>query len=112
VGVRVEEVVERVLTGLPVVAAPGNGEAPVIVRPATIDVTLRGARTLVTAVDPADLHAWVAPELVRGMAPGEARRVPVHVEGVPDLVTIRMADEVVTVRRAVDSDATPPGDGR
>lgn len=111
VGIRVEEEVERTLTGVPVIAEAGGGEAPIVVRPASIDVTLRGARTLVTAVDPADLHAWVAPELIRGMAPGEARRVPVHVDGVPPLVTLEVPDDIVTVRLAAESEGTrPPGE--
>jgi len=112
VGIRVEQEIERTLTGVPVIAEAGGGEAPIVVRPSAIDVTLRGARTLVTAVDPADLHAWVAPELVRGMAPGEARRVPVHIDGVPPLVMLEVPDDIVTVRLASDSGATrPPGNG-
>ncbi len=111
VGIRVEEEIERVFSGVPVVAESGAGEAPIVIRPSAIDVTLRGARTLVTAVDPADLHAWVAPELVRGIAPGESRRVPVHVDGVPDLVTLEVPDDIVTVRRASDDGVRPPGDG-
>lgn len=111
VGIRVEEEIERVLRGVPVVGDSGDGSAPIVIRPSAIDLTLRGARTLVTAVDPADLHAWIAPELVRGIAPGEVRRVPVHVDGVPELVVVDMADDIVTVRRAQGADGIrPPGD--
>jgi hypothetical protein len=111
VGIRVEEEIERVLRGVPVVGGAAAGEPPVAIRPAAIDVTLRGARTLVTAVDPADLHAWIAPELVRGIAPGEARRVPVHVDGVPALVTVELTEDIVTVRRAADGNGIrPPGE--
>jgi hypothetical protein len=45
------------------------------------------------------------------MAPGEARRVPVHVDGVPPLVTLEVPDDIVTVRLATESQGTkPPGD--
>jgi len=110
VGIRVEEEIERVLEGIPVVGVSGNGDAPVTIRPSSVDVTLRGARSLVTAVDPADLRVWVAPELVQGIAPGESRRVPVHVDGVPSLVSAEVAEEIVSVRRAADA-IRPPGDG-
>jgi YbbR domain-containing protein len=106
-GVRVEDEVERLLTGIPVIMQSEAGEVHVVVSPATVDVTLRGARTLVTAVDPLDLRAWVAPELLRGMAAGEERRVQVRVEGVPTLVGYEVADELVTVRRASDPDPVP-----
>jgi hypothetical protein len=101
-GIRVEDVIERVLAGVPVLAEAEAGEPDVVVTPVTVEVTLRGARTVVTAVDPADLRAWVAPELVRDMAPGEVRRVPVRLEGLPLLVSAQVATEVVTVRRASD----------
>jgi YbbR domain-containing protein len=106
-GLRVEEEVERVLTGIPVVAQSDGAEAAIVVSPLAVDVTIRGARTLVTALDPMDLRAWVAPELVRGMTPGEDRRVPVRVEGVPELVTYRLDPELVTVRRASDAQDGP-----
>lgn len=107
VGIRVEDEVERVLRGVPVVASTEIDEAEMEVTPATVDVTLRGARTLVTAVDVADLRAWVAPELLRGMEPGEERRVPVRVDGVPELVSSAIPDDLVTVRRAAEGESDP-----
>lgn len=107
VGIRVEDEVERVLS-VPVIIRAGDGEAAVVVSPTSVEITLRGARTLVTAVDAADLRAWVAPELVRGMAPDETRRVPVRVEGVPRLVELEVPNDVVTVRRAADRRDNPP----
>jgi len=108
-GLRVEEEVERVLTGIPVITQSDGGESAIVVSPVAVDVTLRGARTLVNSVDPVDLRAWVAPELVRGMTPGEERRVPVRVEGVPNLVAYRLAQELVAVRRAADTTLDAPG---
>jgi YbbR-like protein len=100
VGVRVEERVERLLSGVPVMVQTESGDPAVLVEPASMDVTLEGARTLVNAVDPADLRAWVAPELVHGLVTGEVRRVPVRIEGVPTLVSAQPTPDVVAVRRA------------
>jgi hypothetical protein len=99
-GVRVEDKVERVLSGVPVLLQAANGDPTLSVAPDTISVTLRGARTLVNAVDPTDLGAWVTADLVKGMVRGEERRVPVRIEGVPDLVSAQPAIDMVTVRRA------------
>jgi hypothetical protein len=104
VGIRVEEKVERVLSGVPIIATAGADEVSLVITPATVEVSLRGARTLVTAVDPEDLRGWMPPESLAGMAPGEERRVTVRLEGVPDLVTAVVRDDVVTVRRATEGD--------
>lgn len=99
---RLEDEVERLLTGVPVVISVPEGEEALIVSPGTVDVILVGARTLVTAVNPADLRAEVGGPLLTGMVPGEERRVPLRVRGTPALVTARPAVELVTVRRAAD----------
>lgn len=99
VGIRVEERVERTLSGIPVIAQPPFDAAELTVEPALVDVVLRGARTLVTSLDPLDLRAWVASEGLEGMAPGEERRVPVRLEGVPELVVGGITVETVSVRR-------------
>lgn len=109
VGVRVEERVERTFSGIPVVAQPAFDPAELTIEPSRVDVVLQGALTLVTAVDSMDLSAWVTAEGLEGMAPGEERRVPVRLEGVPDLVFGQIPVEMVTVRRR--SDAPIPGDG-
>jgi YbbR-like protein len=98
-GVRVEDRVERVLHGLTVQAAPESGVDDVVIDPAVIEVRLSGARTLVAAVDPSFLRVWIAPELLRGLAPGEERMVPLQVEGVPDLVEAALVTEMALARR-------------
>ncbi|MCG6989857.1 MAG: hypothetical protein LJF06_16990 [Gemmatimonadetes bacterium] len=100
VGVRVDEKIERTLSGVPVLLQAATGDPTLSVAPDTISVTLRGARTLVDAVNAGDLGAWVTSELVKGMAKGEERHVPVRIEGVPDLVSAQPATDMVTVRRA------------
>jgi hypothetical protein len=58
-----------------------------------------GARTLLAALDVSLLQVAVAPESVRGMEPGEVRRVRLQVDGLPPLIRAYPSTEVVTVRR-------------
>jgi YbbR domain-containing protein len=109
IGIRVEERTERVLTGIPVIAQAGLPRGALTVTPEAVAVILDGARTLLAAVEPLDVRAWVDPDLLQGMAPGEERRVPVMVEGVPPLVSVEVRAEHVTVRRAAPDD--PPAEG-
>lgn len=99
VTLRVEEEIERMLPDVPVVVDSQAVGEPFVVQPSSIRVTLTGARTPVTAVDPAKLSVHIAPAELRGMAPGEERRVPVRVSGVPDLVSAAPEQDMVTVRR-------------
>jgi len=107
VGVQVEDMVERVLDGITVQAVSDPGEAEVVADPATIQVRLAGARTLVMSVDPERLRAWVPPEYLQGMAPGEERVVNVRIEGVPGLVTAIPGNDRITVRRMIDQAGLP-----
>ena len=100
--IQVDELVQRVLDEMVVYAEVASGEAEVVPDPVAVQLTLSGARTVVNSLDPAVLRVRVAPELLLGMEPGEERRVRVHVEGVPQLVTAIPGTEVVTVRRAID----------
>ena len=109
VGVRVEDMVERILDGIVVEAIASPGEAEVIVDPAVIQVRLAGARTLVTSLDPERLRVWVPPEYLEGMVPGEQRVVNVRIEGFPALVTAIPGNDRITVRRLIDQ-AGLPGD--
>lgn len=109
-GVRVEALVERVLE-IPVQAEASPGEDEVVPDPATIQVRLVGARTIVTSLDPSRLRAWVPPEFLLGMEVGEERRVRLQVDGVPPLVTAVPSADRVTVRRAADQEGPGAGDG-
>jgi YbbR domain-containing protein len=77
-------------------------------------VTLTGASTLVTSVDPSKLRVQIASSELRGMTPGEERHVPVQVQGVPDLVTATPEQDMVTVRRPAvrKKGGLPQGAGR
>jgi len=101
-GLRVEEVVERVLGGVVVRAESAPGQPELVFDPAEVQVRISGVRSLVTALDPAAIQILLAPELLQGMAAGEVRRVPVRVGGVPDRVRAEAVQDIVTVRRAAD----------
>lgn len=109
--IRVEELVERVLDDITVEAQADPGEADVVVDPASIQVRLSGARSIVTSLDPERLRVWVPPEMLDGMEPGEERLVRVQIDGVPELVTAVPGTERVTVRRAVDQQEPPVPQG-
>ncbi len=112
-GIRVEEIVQRVLDGFPVEADVGPGRADVVIEPSVVRLTLSGARSVVNQLDVAALRLRVPAELLEDMEPGEERRVPLSVEGVPELVTAVPGTEYVTVRRPVDlSEGGPAGSGR
>lgn len=98
-GVEVEVEVERTLAGIAVLLPSAEGAGGLVVSPSTVQVRLSGARTLVTAARPSTLRVTVAPELLRGMAPGEERKVPLTVEGEPAFVDALPLPETVTVRR-------------
>jgi hypothetical protein len=102
---RVEPMVERVMENVPVEAEPPAGEPEITVTPSSLQLRLEGPSTLVTAVDVSRLRVSVDPESLRGLQPGEMRRVRIQVEGVPPLVTAFLSSDVATARRA----ETPPG---
>lgn len=102
-GVRVEDVIERVLT-VPVQAIVWAGEEEVVAEPGSVQIRLVGGRSRVTALDTDRLTAVVAPELLQGMTVDEERVVPLRFDGVPDGVTAFPLTERVRVRRAIDED--------
>jgi len=106
-GIRVEDMVERILD-VTVEAVGGPGEDAVVAEPAVVQVRLSGARSVVTALDPARLRVWVPPEFLQGMAPGEERVVRVQLEGVPPLVVAVPGIERIRVRRAIDQAGGDP----
>lgn len=103
-GIRVEALIERVLDGITVQAVANPGEAAVVADPATIQVRVTGARSIVTALDPSRFRVWVPPDLLLGMTPGEERFVRVLIDGVPALVTAVPGTERIIVRRVIDQD--------
>ena len=78
------------------VAGNGSGRA---------SARLRGGR--LGLLDPERLRAWVPPEYLEGMAPGEERVVNIRIEGVPGLVTAIPGNDRITVRRMIDQAGLP-----
>ncbi len=111
-GIRVEEVIERVLSGRVVRVDGIEGQPALVADPEVVAIRFTGARSLVVGLDPAAIDVFVGPELLLGIAPGEVRRVPVRIRGVPSRVTAESLDELVTVRRAADVGRAPPGEFR
>lgn len=105
--IRVEELVERTIEDIPVVAEVDPGQPQVVVDPSTIEVRLAGARSIVSALDRRRLRVWVPAELLQGMERGEERVVRLQVDGVPALVTAVPGTDRVRARRAIDGPEGP-----
>lgn len=102
VGVRVEPRIERSFDSIPVRVDGPDPNVRLTVQPESVRVQLSGARSLVTTMDLTLLRVSVAAEDLAGMVPGEERRVPIEIDGVPPLVTARPSTDMVTIVRVVD----------
>lgn len=107
-GLRVEAAAERLLPSVPVVVE-GPAAAALEVDPGTLAVTIRGARGRLDAAVLDSIRVEVAASLVQDVVPGEARRVPVRVRGVPALLDAQAEADSVTVRRPRASQAGDSG---
>lgn len=107
---RLEEAVEQVFSGIPVVldtVPEGVDTVEVVTRPSTIQVTVRGGRTRVAQVRSDRIQAVVPAGVVDALRPGEQRVVPIHIRGVPDLVRVFSPTDSVSVVR-LDGEEPPP----
>jgi hypothetical protein len=111
-GIRIEEMVERVLPAVAVTVDAGEGQPELVADPASVQVRITGPRSLVTGFDAGAVRGEVAGELLLGMATGEVRRVPIRIEGVPQGLEAEPLVGSVAVRRAADVGRAPPGEGR
>ena len=102
VGVRVEPLEERVISGVPVRAEAPPGAPRLTVEPPSIQLRLAGARTLVNSMDLSLLRVTLAPESLRGLVPGEIRSVRLQIEGLPPLIRALPSTETVIVRRPAE----------
>jgi YbbR domain-containing protein len=107
--VRVEELVERVFPGIVVDVEAGSGQPALVAEPQALEARITGPRSLVTGLDPQAVEAYVGAEFLLGMSPGEVRRVPVRIRGVPAGVTAEPVEETVAVRRRADVGRAPSG---
>jgi YbbR domain-containing protein len=116
VAVNLQPEAERVVTGVPVVveAPAGIDSASLIPRPATVQVTLRGARTLLEGTTPLALMAFVAARDLEGIAAGNEWSVPLRLRGLSALLQARAEVDSVRVLRApapgLQQDSAAPRD--
>ena len=104
-GFNVEDDIERVLQGFTVQFDTERVGMEVTIEPLLVQIRFSGPKSLVNALDPSLLRVWVSPEDLAGILPGEERRVPLRLEGVPDFVTAVSETAAVTARRAVRGSA-------
>jgi YbbR domain-containing protein len=97
-GVRVEPAAERLLAAVRVEVEGPAAEA-LQVEPVTVAVTVQGARARLDAAMLDSIRVEVPADQVQDVVPGESRRVPVRIRGVPDLLRAEAATDSVTVRR-------------
>jgi YbbR domain-containing protein len=97
----VEETKEREFPNLPYVLLKSDSSPRIQSSPATVTVTLRGARSLVDAVAADGLRVIVPLVAVSFLSPGQETQVDPVVEGVPPFVEARVTPEWVTLRRPV-----------
>jgi len=102
VQVRLEPAEEADLGSVPVVF--GAGADPTLagelsVTPPLVQVFLRGGRTRVAQASVQELWGEVPGPFVETMVPGEARRVPIRLVGVPNLVEAEARPDSVMVQR-------------
>ena len=106
-GLNVEDDIERVLQGFSVQFDAERIGADVTIEPVVVEVRFSGPKSLVNTLDPSLLRVWVSPEDLEGILPGEERRVPLRLEGIPEFVTAVPETSAVTAKRA-DEGSTGP----
>jgi YbbR domain-containing protein len=100
VEIRVEDQVERVVSGIPIVLPETlASEDDLELRPTTASVIVRGARSVVDRADPTLFRLVVRAESSELPQPGAEREFPVSLNGLPALVRGEPQQSVVTVRR-------------
>ena len=106
VRIPVEESIDRVLASMPVLADVGGEleeeSGTLEILPATIQLTLRGARTQVANLDPRRLRVVVPSAELLGLGVSEERRVPIVVEGLPSYISVSPDVDTVVVRRQTE----------
>lgn len=96
-----EDRIERVVTGLPVVLPTelGVSAADVRIEPATVSVILRGARSVVEGTDPRALRVVVQVDEEGLPGPGEDGSFLIRLMGLPDLLEGTLQQSEIVLRR-------------
>lgn len=99
--VRVEDRIERVVSGIPIVLPDGLSETEMLdLRPSTASVIVRGARSLIDRADPTRFRLVARIEAEDLPPPGAEAEFPVAIEGLPPLVRGEPQQSVVTIAHA------------
>jgi YbbR domain-containing protein len=98
VSIPAEPTMAREFPDLPLLLPTLDSDPQLRARPATITVMLIGPQSLVEGVDPAALIVTV-PTAQANLPPGQEERVPVVVEGVPELVNYTATPDWVRLGR-------------
>ena len=105
---RVEDRVERIVSGVPI-TLPGNAATEGMeVLSATAAIRLSGARSFLERMDPTGLRLVVNPDGLEWPEPGEEADFPLRAEGIPDLIVGIPEPGEATVRR-LNIDREPGG---
>jgi hypothetical protein len=109
IAVNLQPSAERILVDVPVVveAPPGVDSATLLPEPATVQVTLSGAITLVDQTSASNVTAVVPALTLEGIAEGNTWSVPIRIAGVNPLLRADAGVDSVRVLRA----PAPPGAG-
>jgi hypothetical protein len=97
-----EEAMDRVFEGVRVITDPVVGSGPILVSPQVVQVTVRGARSRVSAMVADDLIAVVPSYSLQDLGELERRRVKIEVDGIPSLVFVVPGADTVEVRRRIE----------
>ena len=101
--VQVEDQVRREFPGIPVLPSGPGGGRILRVFPDTLTVVILGARSIVNSVETAGLRIVFPSESVLDLTAGDSIKLPVRVEGYPDLVRALPSRDSVTVGWALAS---------
>ena len=109
VGIRLEPATERLLPAVPV-ETQGYAAGTLDVQPAAVPVSVRGASSVLDAADLQRIHVRVEESEIADLAPGETRRVPLILTGVPALLVGAIEVDSVRVQRPREAgDTGAPG---
>ncbi|MEX0935866.1 MAG: CdaR family protein [Gemmatimonadota bacterium] len=95
---RVEDRIERVVSGIPIVLPEELQDFEgLVLRPATASVIVRGARSVVEGADPTRFRMVARLESSDVPEPGGEAEFPIYLEGLPALLQAEIQQSVVTV---------------
>ena len=111
IAVNLQAAAERILVGVPVVveAPPGVDSLALYAEPSTVQVTVRGALTLLYQSSAMDVTAVVPARSVEGIAEGNTWTAPIRIVGLNPLLRVQPdVDSVLVLRVPAGTPRTPP----